>query len=125
MPKFTFLLLPEYIEMLKRSREKHPNLFLEYKHCTVDYFCPGGQLFLFCLFIEVSSSSSSPRWSKFSIRLASIPNGENMRFRPAIFIRLIVALFWSKWHKNLACHSAAKTLLFMTVQKLRGHTPMQ
>ena len=31
MPKFTFLLLTEYIEMLKRSSEKNPNAFLEYK----------------------------------------------------------------------------------------------
>ena len=31
-------------------------------------------------FIEVSSSSLSPRGSKFSISLTSIHNGENIRF---------------------------------------------
>ena len=49
-----------------------------------------------------SSSSSSPRESKLLISLASIPNAENMRFRPAIFIRLIFVPFCSKWHEKLA-----------------------
>ncbi len=62
----------------------------------------------------MNSSSSSPRVSQFSICLASISNDENMRFRPAIFIRLILAPFCTKWHK--------KILLFMVEQKLRSYT---
>ena len=50
--------------------------------------------------LKCSSSSSSPKGSQFSISLASIPNDENMRFRPAIFIRLVLAPFCSKWHKK-------------------------
>ncbi len=42
-----------------------------------------------------------PNGSKFSTHLASIPNGENVRFRPAIFIALVLAPFSSKWHKKL------------------------
>ena len=68
--------------------------------------------------LKSSLSSSSPRGSKFSISSASILNGENMRFRPAVFNRLILAPVCSKWHqKNY--HSIAETLLFMNMQKLR------
>jgi hypothetical protein len=52
--------------------------------------------------------------------LASILNGENMRFRPAIFNRLILVRFAQNGTKT--CHSTANTLLFMTMQKLRSYT---
>ena len=59
-----------------------------------------------------SSSSSSPRGSQFSI--ASIPNDENMRFRPAIFYQTRTS--------SVLLKVGQKTLLFMTMQKLRSYT---
>ncbi len=61
-------------------------LTAEFTRFDQAYYAYSGRL------LKCSSSSSSLRGSKFSISLASIPNGENMRFRPAIFIRLIIIL---------------------------------
>ncbi len=70
----------------------------------------------------------SPRGSKFSISLASILNGENMRFRPAIFITLILASFCSKWHKKhviqqlrLCCYDNAKITFIHPVINAQWH----
>ena len=54
--------------------------------------------------LKWSSSSSSPSGSKFSISLASILNGENMRFRPAIFNRLVLR-FDPNGTRNLSFNS--------------------
>ena len=41
----------------------------------------------------------------FESQRESISNDENMRFRPAIFIRLVHAPFCLKWDKNLSFNS--------------------
>ncbi len=55
--------------------------------------------------LKRSSSSSSPSGSKFSVSLASILNGENMGFRPAIFNRLVLARFDPNGTRNLSFNS--------------------
>ncbi len=48
-----------------------------------------------------------PKGSKFSIHLASIPNGENVRFRTAIFIGLMhtCSVWFEMAQKNLSYKS--------------------